>query len=345
MIVDVSFIIPFHQKTPLLDKVIESIRGQDCEANRELILVDDSRSSDLISFPGCKVIRTWGQGPSIARNAGASIASGRYLAFIDSDVVLSENWLKECLREIEKFPGIAAVQAPLSIGLLNTETPSFLDKYRQSLKRWSTQGTDLYMYEGSIMLNTAGLLCRRNYFQSIGGFEPKLRRNEDLYFTYRLLMDGYSLSTTLSTGGQVYHDKGILSYVGKYIRQAQADKSLEKALGRKGHPELRKFSTQVRGFRFFRYICLLFYRLGLFLPIISIPSLKPVPKMANALIGLTPDARLIFNGIGLCLLNIRTLDMAVFPLNNFSWKFPLTFEPTMHQELKRAGLIHEAVLT
>jgi glycosyltransferase involved in cell wall biosynthesis len=64
---------------------------------REIIVVDDgsddwNESRQIVaSYPGCIAVRfihlERNQGPSTARNAGISVAKGRYLAFLDADDV------------------------------------------------------------------------------------------------------------------------------------------------------------------------------------------------------------------------------------------------------------------
>lgn len=340
MNIEVSFIIPFHKNTPLLRDVVKSVSDQKGNWSQEIILVDDSRSSKKVLFEGCTVIRSGGVGPAAARNFGAKVASGHYLAFVDSDVILEKNWLEECMCELRKFPGIASVQAPLSIGSLSPESPPLLDRYRDALKKEITNGTNLYLNGGSIMLNTAGLLCRRQAFFKVGGFETKLRRNEDLYFTYRLLMEGFALSTTLATGGKVYHDKGMLPYILKYLFQAQADRSLDKTFGRKATLKLTMLKSANPWFKCIRGICCLFYMFGLLLPAITLPPLKPLQKKNNLLLGLTPEARVVFNGFDLCLINIKTLKMAVFPGAEFSWTFPLIDQSQLTDMLIETGIFH-----
>lgn len=88
----ISIIIPVYKVEKYLDKCVESVVNQTYK-NLEIILVDDG------SPDGCpamcdewakkdkriKVIHKENGGVSLARNAGIDIASGDYLAFIDSD--------------------------------------------------------------------------------------------------------------------------------------------------------------------------------------------------------------------------------------------------------------------
>ena len=343
MTAEISFVVPFHKRTLLLERVIQGIKEQLGGRSQEIILVDDSPNNENFNFPGCIVVSTGGVGPAGARNAGAEKAQGKYLAFVDSDVILDKNWLGECLRELKKFPGIAAVQAPLAIGLLNPEMPSFLDRYRMELKTKITNGTNLYINDGSIMLNTAGLLCRKQAFLSVGGFEPKLKRNEDLYFTYKLLMEGYALSTTLATGGRVYHDKGYLAFVMKYISQAQADRSVQYILKRKMPVKLKSFVPSSFSFRIFRKICSFFYGIGSLLPITLVQPLQPFKKDSNLFLGICPETRIIFNGFELCLLNIVTLEMVVLRAVDFCWDFPLKLSPQLTNELRQFGVLSQGI--
>jgi len=93
----VSVIIPTYNRWPLVREAIESVLAQSYRSF-ELIVVDDGSTdgmaSKLASFgTDLRVIRQSRMGVSAARNRGASIARGRYLAFLDSD----DLWLPEKL--------------------------------------------------------------------------------------------------------------------------------------------------------------------------------------------------------------------------------------------------------
>lgn len=93
----VSAIIPTYNRWPLVREAIESVLAQSY-SSFELIVVDDGSTDDtaskLASFgTDLRVIRQPRMGVSAARNRGASIARGRYLAFLDSD----DLWLPEKL--------------------------------------------------------------------------------------------------------------------------------------------------------------------------------------------------------------------------------------------------------
>ena len=87
---------------------IESIIGQTIGfSNIQLILVDDGspdKSGEICDgyaekYPNITVIHKENGGVSSARNAGLAIAEGKYINFIDSDDMLSDN----ALEEVEKF--------------------------------------------------------------------------------------------------------------------------------------------------------------------------------------------------------------------------------------------------
>src|SRR3970282_3033927 len=93
----VSVIIPTHNRWPMIGEAVESVLAQSFK-DFELIVVDDGSSDG-----SAENIKAWGhdirivvqspRGVSAARNYGASVARGRYLAFLDSD----DLWLAEKL--------------------------------------------------------------------------------------------------------------------------------------------------------------------------------------------------------------------------------------------------------
>lgn len=85
----ISVIIPFFNRIPLLLEAIQSVLTQSYK-NIEVLLVDDGSTEDLTPLqtfrdPRLHYIHQEHQGVSAARNLGISLASGEYVAFLDSD--------------------------------------------------------------------------------------------------------------------------------------------------------------------------------------------------------------------------------------------------------------------
>ncbi len=97
MLPAVSVIIPSHNRWPMIGEAVESVLRQSFQ-DFELIVVDDGSSdgtAERIRALGSdtRIIVRSRCGVSAARNYGASVARGRYLAFLDSD----DLWLAEKL--------------------------------------------------------------------------------------------------------------------------------------------------------------------------------------------------------------------------------------------------------
>lgn len=100
---DVSVIIPTYNSSATLGRALDSVFFQSLPP-REIIVIDDAsgdwEKSKLIaeSYPETIPIhfrhRGKNKGPSIARNIGISLASCRYIAFLDSDDI----WFKDKLK-------------------------------------------------------------------------------------------------------------------------------------------------------------------------------------------------------------------------------------------------------
>lgn len=102
----VSIIIPIYNTSEYLERCINSVIAQTYK-NIEIILVNDGSTDDsgkiceeyAVKDSRINVIHKENGGLSDARNAGIDIASGEYIAFVDSDDFISRIYVQVLLTE------------------------------------------------------------------------------------------------------------------------------------------------------------------------------------------------------------------------------------------------------
>jgi len=104
----VSVIIPTYNRAAMVREAIESVLFQSY-ADRELIVVDDGSTDGTEAaiaslIPQITYVYQEHRGVSAARNRGASLARGEYLAFLDSDDLWLKNKLDRQMRFMESHP-------------------------------------------------------------------------------------------------------------------------------------------------------------------------------------------------------------------------------------------------
>jgi len=106
---DVTVILPYYNAGRGLQRAIDSIVGQNCGV-REIILVDDGSTQQAcvpeVERPVEVRRLSLGQnmGPATARNRGAAVAKGKWLAFLDADEVWSTDKLGRQVDFLEAHP-------------------------------------------------------------------------------------------------------------------------------------------------------------------------------------------------------------------------------------------------
>ena len=192
---------------------LNGLRNQSAPATSfEVVIVDSGSSvanasiltSMVQSVPCVTLIREDRPGLSRARNAGARIARGQYIAFIDDDAVPDTNWL-EAIRQAAS----TTAEAPALIG------GRILPVWEADLPRWwpaSLRGVlTLVEYLGEGEYGSAALpagaepyganvTVRRADLLQIGGFSeragrrgPELLSDEDVQLAKRLQNAGKSV--------------------------------------------------------------------------------------------------------------------------------------------------------
>jgi glycosyltransferase involved in cell wall biosynthesis len=110
----VSIILPTYNRARFLPEAIASIRAQQF-TDWELIIVDDGSTDETpellpkltadIQQP-VQLIHQENQGAYGARNTGLDHASGRYIAFFDSDDIWLPHHLKDCVSALDANPEV-----------------------------------------------------------------------------------------------------------------------------------------------------------------------------------------------------------------------------------------------
>lgn len=100
-----SIIIPYYKTYEYTKKLFEVLEPQ-LTKEIEVILVDDGCNEKRLDNFKAKIIHLEKNSgnASIPRNKGLDIASGEYITFIDSDDLVSEDYIQQILHKISKNP-------------------------------------------------------------------------------------------------------------------------------------------------------------------------------------------------------------------------------------------------
>jgi glycosyltransferase involved in cell wall biosynthesis len=170
----------------MLREAVDSVFAQ-ARADFELIIVDDGSTDEtaagLQRMAGtCRVITQERRGPAAARNRGAGAASGRYLAFLDSD----DLWLPEKLAV-----QLAFMTAHPQVAVCQTEEIWVRDGVRVTpkLKHRKPDGDIFKRSLELCLVSPSAVMMTRDLFIEVGGFDENLLVCEDYDLWLRIGVD------------------------------------------------------------------------------------------------------------------------------------------------------------
>lgn len=200
----VSVIIPTYNRADAIGRTIDSVLAQSID-DIEVLIVDDASADGTVDVvesyddPRVTLVRhETNLGGSAARNTGIEAASGRYVAFLDSD----DEWYP---RKLERQVGLLEgrdddwVAAYCGVEHVPSSDPGPLRRVvsRAVSRRRTTEGAtggeelvgpvltdDLHTSAGST------LLVRADVVRAIGGFDESFDRFQDSEFLIRVLRRG-----------------------------------------------------------------------------------------------------------------------------------------------------------
>lgn len=251
----VSVIVPTYNRSAWIAATLRTVLAQ-TQRPHEVIVIDDGSADDTATVvagfgSGVKYVRQDNAGVSAARNHGARIASGDYLAFIDSDDLWHPRKLEVQLLALQQSGAHWSITGCDVIGLddnvimgregFSAVFPVFHEEgiaphefFAQYLRRDAVQaGGELFeVFSGdayeALFLGNFGLpsssMVARGLFEQVGGFNPAFRIAEETEFFHRIAAAGEVAIVTTSLVGY------RTSQTGSLVSPANSARLIENAL-------------------------------------------------------------------------------------------------------------------
>lgn len=188
-----SVILPTRDRAATLGRAITSVIRQSC-GDFELIVIDDGSTDatpevlrEFAADARLRVERTEPRGSAAARNRGAALARGRYLAFQDSDDEWAPRKLERA-REIleEGDPGVAVYYGDMTRVRPDGSTALFPAPRDIRTGRLIDDATGDFQV---LNIGIQSAVIRRECFEAVGGFDEAFTRYIDLELFARLALD------------------------------------------------------------------------------------------------------------------------------------------------------------
>jgi len=172
-------IIPAHNETELLPRLLDTVDeararfAAGCDAV-EVIVADNASTDgtgDLARARGCRVVAVEKRRIAIARNAGARLARGEVLCFVDADMQIHPETFNAVARALDRDDVVAGATGV-------------------RLERWSVGIAFTYALIVplviSLGMDTGVVFCRRDDFRAVGGYDERREMAEDVAFLMAL---------------------------------------------------------------------------------------------------------------------------------------------------------------
>ena len=197
----VSVIIPTKNNEKILTKCLLSIKQQSYP-NMEIIVIDafsNDQTRNLAERLGAQVMQLKGERTK-AKNYGAQLAKGDYVFFVDSDMVLQPDVVRECLDACVKGAvGIIIPEASIGEGV------------------WvRIRDFERSMYQGT-KIESARFFVKKHVLE-VGGFDEDIIMYEECTLQQKLERHGYEVNARIKSF-ILHNEEGF--EIEKWLRKKQ----------------------------------------------------------------------------------------------------------------------------
>jgi len=176
---DYSLVVPAYNEEELLPRTLASLSTAMATVTPfrgELVVADNNstdRTAEVARNAGAQVVFEPVNQISRARNAGARVAAGRYVIFIDADTTVPADLIRAALNALDS----GEVCGGGTIVRTSDETTRAAQR---SLEFWNWISRRFQFAAGSFVY------CRRDAWEETGGFSTRVYAGEELFFSRAL---------------------------------------------------------------------------------------------------------------------------------------------------------------
>lgn len=173
----ISVIIPAFNEERYLPQTLARLRDaiSACPYSVEVLVVDNEstdRTAEIARSFGVTVVPETAHNIGRVRNAGANVAGGNVLVFVDADTVVPSHFLAKVADAMASSACLGG-----SADVVHRPASKLLRAYLQA---WRWLGTALGMTQG------AAQFCRSSAFSALNGYDESQFMGEDVDFYWRL---------------------------------------------------------------------------------------------------------------------------------------------------------------
>ena len=214
-----SVVIPTYNRRLILEKCLSVLENQSLkdEHRYEIVLVDDGSTDGTVDwlqahasrFPHLRLFCQLHQGPAAARNLGVSQAMGDVIVFIDSDLVVTENFLQAHATSLVQGQQLLGNNCLFTYGRV-INTCNFEDPTAEPYKL--TDFSAAYFATGNVAI-------ARTWLDKAGPFDTRFQLYgwEDLELGARLKQLGLKLIKAPAAVGYHWHPPFSLAQIPSLI--------------------------------------------------------------------------------------------------------------------------------